>query len=83
LYKFTIIKDNEAQAYGADKLWFHYVISNGHNTITGYRCGTKKEVQDFAQATVDKLNHKYPRSDKRFIKTARDNNSGNSAHFIV
>lgn len=39
--------------------WFYYVISNQINTITGYREGSKKEVELYIKETISRLNQKF------------------------
>lgn len=68
MYKLKLIEPADALNTHSKKPTYRYIICNGHNTITGYRCGSKKEVTEFARTTADNLNKKYPRSSKAFVK---------------
>lgn len=60
MYQITVIETVAPLDSQSSKPWYRYVISNNENTITGYRCGSKKEVQRFARECVNHLNQKYP-----------------------
>ena len=39
--------------------WFYYIISNEVNQITGYREGSKHEVETYIKETLARLNKKF------------------------
>jgi hypothetical protein len=43
---------------GTDGSWFRYVISQGPNTITGTRSGTRNEVTTLVQQMIERLNER-------------------------
>lgn len=73
MYQINIIEIVEPLNVQSNKTWFRYIISNNQNTITGYRCGSKNEVQRFAKDCVTSLNHKYPSGKPHFFKPAQIN----------
>ncbi len=38
--------------------WYRYVVNDGNSTITGLRCGTKKQVTDYAKKFAKDLNER-------------------------
>jgi hypothetical protein len=36
--------------------WYRYVVEDGHSTITGFRCGSRSEVVEYAQEFAEQLN---------------------------
>jgi hypothetical protein len=42
-----------------DYNWFYYVISNEVNRISGYREGTRQEIDHYLKETVTRLNNKF------------------------
>lgn len=73
MYKINIIEIIEPLNKASVKPWFRYVISNAQNTITGYRCGNKKDVQRFANDCITSLNQKYPPGKPHVFKPAQIN----------
>jgi hypothetical protein len=67
MYHLSIIERVEPIQDDSKKPWFRYIISNAHNTITGYRCGTESEVHRFAKEFIKDLNHKYPGGTPRYV----------------
>ena len=59
LYVLKSIEKVDPPAGTTSKNWFRYVIANDHNAITGYRCGTEKDVTKFAKDSAANLNEKY------------------------
>jgi hypothetical protein len=45
--------------------WYRYLISNGMNQITGYRCGTLSEVKEYLNNNIKRLNQKYDLRNRR------------------
>jgi hypothetical protein len=41
---------------GGNGRWYRYVLDNGRSTITGLRCGSVKEVTDYATQYAEQLN---------------------------
>jgi len=41
---------------GGTGRWYRYVLDNGRATITGVRCGSAKEVTDYATEYAEQLN---------------------------
>ena len=41
---------------GGTGRWYRYVLDNGRATITGLRCGSVKEVTDYATQYAEQLN---------------------------
>lgn len=39
--------------------WFYYIISNEVKQITGYREGSKQDVEDYIKETLSRLNKKF------------------------
>jgi len=39
--------------------WYKFIIENDKNTITSLRAGSKREVNDFAIESINRLNEKY------------------------
>lgn len=39
--------------------WFYYIISNEVNKVTGYREGSRKEVESYLKETLCRLNKKF------------------------
>ncbi|MFO7603223.1 MAG: hypothetical protein R6X06_05335, partial [Gammaproteobacteria bacterium] len=67
MYRIVSIEVAEPVAGNTTRPWYRYVISNIQNTITGYRCGSEREVRRFARDCVAKLNLKYPTSPPRYV----------------
>ncbi len=38
--------------------WYRYVVNDGNSTITGMRCGTKKQVTEYAKKFAKELNER-------------------------
>ncbi len=38
--------------------WYRYVVNDGNSTITGLRCGTKKQVTEYAKKFAKDLNER-------------------------
>jgi len=73
MYQIKIIEVIDSLNSQSSKPWFRYVISNNENTITGYRCGSKKEVQGFAYECIANLNRKYPPRKPRHVNPVQIN----------
>jgi len=39
--------------------WYKFIIENDKNTITSLRAGSKREVNNFAIESINRLNEKY------------------------
>ena len=39
--------------------WYKFIIANSYNRITNIRCGSEKEIRQFAEETIKRLNDKY------------------------
>lgn len=75
------------RVWGLDSLeqqnldWYCYIISNGHSPITGYRSGSRAEVEAYVQSNIKRLNLKYDIKNsnavphKGFIKPCFHNDS--------
>ena len=51
--------------------WYYYIISNDVNRITGYREGSKKEVETYLKETLARLNKKFQISLESYRKSVR------------
>jgi len=78
MYQINIIEIVEPLNLESRNPWFRYIISNDHNTITGYRCGNKNEVLRFARECISSLNAKYPQGKAHIFKPAQTNLSYNN-----
>lgn len=67
MYQISAIERVEPIHGDSSKPWFRYIISNTYNTITGFRCGTEKEVRRFAKEFISSLNQKYPGGTPRYV----------------
>lgn len=43
---------------GGEGIWHRYVLSQGSNTITGIRAGTRVEVSQLLEGMVERLNER-------------------------
>lgn len=41
-----------------DNEWYQYEISQGHNIITGYKCGEYAQVLESIEINIDRLNER-------------------------
>jgi hypothetical protein len=41
---------------GGTGKWYRYILENGRSTITGLRCGSVREVTDYATQYAEQLN---------------------------
>ena len=60
--------------------WYKFIIENDKNSITNLRSGSKKDVIDFAEESVKRLNEKYF-THVRF-KTHKPVNENNIINYI-
>ncbi|MDH5600027.1 MAG: hypothetical protein OEY78_01860 [Gammaproteobacteria bacterium] len=60
--------------------WYKFIIENSYNTITNIRCGSEKEIRQFAKQTIKRLNEKYLTSCKVKVFNRMANESGISAN---
>ena len=67
MYQISLIECVEPLHAESKKPWCRYIISNAHNTISGYRCGTEREVRRFAKEFINSLNQKYPAGTTRYV----------------
>ncbi|MEJ2141479.1 MAG: hypothetical protein P8Y24_03840 [Gammaproteobacteria bacterium] len=51
--------------------WYYYIISNEMNQITGYREGSKKEIETYLKETLCRLNKKFKISQESYQKHVR------------
>lgn len=51
--------------------WYYYLISNGVNQITGYREGSKNEVETYLKDTIARLNKNFQLSLENYRKSVR------------
>ena len=58
-YKIKSIEKIEAPDGATYKRWYKFIIANSYNTITNIRCGSEKEIRQYASQTVKRLNEKY------------------------
>ena len=75
MYQIKVIEVIEPMSKNSKQPWFRYVISNEHNTITGYRCGNEKEVKRFARDCITSLNQKYPSGKPRMFNPVQINST--------
>lgn len=75
MYQIKIIEITEPMSEHSKKPWFRYIISNEHNTITGFRCGSEREVRRFARDCITSLNHKYPKGKPRHVNPVQINST--------
>ncbi len=73
MYQIQLIEVIEPLDSQSTQTWFRYVITNNENTITGYRCGNKREVYGFARSCVLSLNQKYPPRKPRYVNPVQIN----------
>jgi hypothetical protein len=57
-YETATIEPAEPPEGGIGKNWFRYTITQGRNTITGYRRGTMRTVKRDVNAIVVELNER-------------------------
>ena len=75
MYQIKVIEITESISEHSNNLWFRYIISNDHNTITGYRCGSEREVKRFVRGCINNLNSKYPSGQPRHVNPVQINNT--------
>lgn len=73
MYQIKTIEIIEPLDNQSKQTWFRYVITNNENTITGYRCGSKREVHGFARSCVSDLNRKYPPRKPHYVNPVQIN----------
>ena len=60
--------------------WYRFIIENDKNSITNLRSGSKKEVLNFAEESVKRLNEKY--FTHVHFKTHKPVNENNMINYI-
>ena len=75
MYQIKVIEVTEPMSEHSKKPWFRYIISNDQNTITGYRCGSERDVKQFARECINSLNTKYPSGQPRHVNPVQINNT--------
>jgi hypothetical protein len=55
-YKVVRVEKTDAPEGGQGREWYRYVLDSGRSTITGRRCGSRKDVLAYASQCADQLN---------------------------
>ena len=58
-YALKHIEKVAAPEGGSFNNWYKFIIANNYNTITNIRCGSEKEIRQYAKQTIKRLNEKY------------------------
>jgi len=55
-FKVVRVEKTDAPEGGHGREWYRYVLDSGRSTITGQRCGSRKDVLAYAAQCADQLN---------------------------
>lgn len=70
-YQLLELKKSLSPINNIDNNWFYYQISNQMNVISGYRQGSKKDVEQYLKETLARLNTKYQLPVHSYMHSAR------------
>jgi len=57
-YSVLEIEKTDSPIQDDEETWYRYVVNDGNSTITGVRCGSKKQVADYAKKFAQDLNER-------------------------
>lgn len=55
-FKVARVEKTDAPDGGQGQDWYRYVLESGRSTITGHRCGSRKDVLAYATQCAEQLN---------------------------
>ena len=55
-FKVARVEKTDAPDGGQGQDWYRYVLESGRSTITGQRCGSRKDVLAYATQCAEQLN---------------------------
>jgi len=55
-FKVARVEKTDAPDGGHGQDWYRYVLESGRSTITGHRCGSRKDVLAYATQCAEQLN---------------------------